>query len=103
MATRLERAVERLLVKGVAGTAALPGKHGRPPGPQTALFVVVPDHPGELARLFAAIGEIGVNVEDVRIEHDPGRPYGLLEVTVAADRAGHLLASLADRGWTAHG
>ncbi len=95
--------VERLLARGVAGTAALPGKHGRPAGAQAPVYVVVPDHPGELARLFSDVGAIGVNVEDVRIEHDPGRPYGLLELSVAADRADHLLAALADRGWTAHG
>ena len=95
--------VERLLARGVAGTAALPGKHGGPAGEQASVFVVVPDHPGELARLFSDVGEIGVNVEDVRIEHDPGRPYGLLELAVAADRAGHLLTALADRDWTAHG
>ena len=95
--------VERLLARGVAGTASLPGKHGRPPGAQAPVFVVVPDHPGELARLFADVGAIGINVEDVRIEHDPGRPYGLLELSVAADRGEHLLAALADRGWTAHG
>jgi prephenate dehydrogenase len=53
--------------------------------------------------LFSDVGDIGVNVEDVRIDHDPGRPVGVAEVTVAADRAGHLLAALEDRGWTAHG
>ena len=95
--------VERLLGRGVAGTAALPGKHGQPSGPQEDVFVVVPDHPGELARLFSDVGEIGVNVEDVRIEHDPGRPFGLVQLTVAAHRAAHLLGALADREWTAHG
>jgi len=95
--------VERLLARGVAGTAALPGKHGRPAPAQAAVFVAVPDHPGELARLFGDVGGSGVNIEDVRIEHDPARPVGLVELTVAADRAGHLLAALADRGWTAHG
>ena len=46
--------------------------------------------------------EIGVNVEDVRIDHDPGRPVGLVELTVGADSAEHLLESLAERGWTGH-
>ena len=62
------------------------------------MFVAVPDHPGELARLFADVGEIGVNVEDVRIDHDPGRPVGLVELTVAADRAEHLLRRLGGPG-----
>jgi prephenate dehydrogenase len=91
-----------LLGRGVAGTARLPGKHGGPAGADTALYVAVPDHPGELARLFADAGEIGVNVEDVHIDHDPDRPVGLVELTVAADRVEHLQTSLEERGWTTH-
>ena len=52
------------------------------PAPTESVFVSVPDHPGELARLFADAGEIGVNIEDVHIDHDPGRPVGLVELTV---------------------
>jgi prephenate dehydrogenase len=91
-----------LLERGVRGTAGIPGKHGAPTGPVATLYVVIPDHPGELARLFADASEIGVNIEDVRIDHDPGREYGLLELSVAADSVEHLLASLEDRGWTTH-
>jgi prephenate dehydrogenase len=91
-----------VLDRGVAGTAAIPGKHGGPSRAETTLFVAVPDHPGELARLLADAGEIGVNIEDLRIDHDPGREYGLVELSVAADHVEHLLASLGDRGWTAH-
>ena len=95
-------ALSEILGRGVAGTTAIPGKHGAPPRAETAVFVAVPDHPGELARLFADVGKIGVNVEDVRIDHDPGRPVGLVELTVAADRAEHLVEALASRGWTTH-
>jgi prephenate dehydrogenase len=91
-----------LLDRGVAGTAAIPGKHGGPAQPVSALFVAVPDHPGELARLLADAGEIGVNVEDLHIDHDPGRPVGLVELTVASERAEFLQESLAARGWTTH-
>jgi prephenate dehydrogenase len=91
-----------ILGRGVAGTAAIPGKHGGPAVAETAVFVVVPDHPGELARLFADVGASGVNVEDVRIDHDPGRSFGLVELTVAEDRAEELLGSLDARGWTTH-
>jgi prephenate dehydrogenase len=66
------------------------------------VFIVVPDHPGELARLFADVGDIGVNVEDVRIDHDPGRPVGLVELQVSAAAADGLERALEDRGWTAH-
>ena len=96
------RDLAEILGRGVAGTAVIPGKHGGPAVSVAAVFVAVPDHPGELARLFADVGEIGVNVEDVRIDHDPGRPVGLVELTVDADRAEHLCHALADRGWSVH-
>ena len=96
------RDLGEILGRGVAGTAVIPGKHGGPVVAVAGVFVVVPDHPGELARLLADAGEIGVNVEDVRIDHDPGRPVGLVELTVAEDRAEHLCSALADRGWAAH-
>jgi prephenate dehydrogenase len=91
-----------ILDRGVAGTSVIPGKHGGPATVETAVFVVVPDHPGELGRLFGDVGEIGVNIEDVRIDHDPGRPVGLVELRVAEDRAEHLLAALEARGWSGH-
>lgn len=94
--------VSTLLARGVAGTAAIPAKHGGPARPMAPVYVAVPDHPGELARLLAAAGDIGVNVEDLRIDHDPGRPVGLVELTVEEARADFLTTSLEERGWSAH-
>jgi len=91
-----------LLDRGVAGTQAIPGKHGGPAAPTRSVFVSVPDHPGELARLFADAGDSEVNIEDVHIDHDPGRPVGLVELVVDEGRAEHLLASLESRGWVTH-
>jgi prephenate dehydrogenase len=91
-----------ILARGNAGTKAIPGKHGGPARPTRSVFVSVPDHPGELARLFGDAGEIGVNIEDVRIDHDPGRPVGLTELVVDRGSADHLLAALESRGWTTH-
>lgn len=94
--------LEEFLRSGVAGTRVIPGKHGVR-GPVTApVFVAVPDTPGELARLLAEVGEVGVNIEDLRIDHDPGRPVGLVELSVAEDAADALLVALAARGWVAH-
>ena len=91
-----------LLDRGVQGTAVIPGKHGSPTGPLASVFVAIPDHPGELARLFSDARDIGANIEDVRIDHDPAREYGLLEMSVAADTADGLRDALEDRGWTSH-
>lgn len=102
VATGERDALGVLLARGVAGTQAIPGKHGGPARAMRSVFVSVPDHAGELARLFADAGSSGVNIEDVRIDHDPGRPVGLVELLVDEGRAEHLLASLESRDWVTH-
>ena len=94
--------LEAVLREGVAGTRAIPGKHGAPVRPMRSVFVSVPDHPGELARLFADAGASEVNIEDVHIDHDPGRPVGLVELVVDDTLAEQLLTSLESRGWVTH-
>ncbi|QYJ05135.1 prephenate dehydrogenase [Nocardioides panacisoli] len=94
--------LESLLVHGLSGTRAIPGKHGGAPQATETVWVQVPDHPGELARLFGDAGRSSVNIEDVRIDHDPGRPVGLVELDVAEGSAGTLLEALDSMGWTAH-
>ena len=91
-----------ILERGVAGTRAIPGKHGGPLRPSASVFVSVPDHPGELARLFADAGASEVNIEDVRIDHDPARETGLVELLVDETRADHLHTALGERGWETH-
>jgi prephenate dehydrogenase len=91
-----------ILTRGVTGTRAIPGKHGGPALATASVFVSVPDHPGELARLFADVGEIGVNIEDLYIDHDPGRPVGLVELVVQDTAAESLRESLDTREWRTH-
>lgn len=95
-------ALREVLLRGNAGRARLPGKHGGRPTSYTVVPVVLPDQPGELARLFAAAGEAGVNIEDVSIEHSPGQPVGLVELAVAPGVEGQLAAALVARGWQVH-
>jgi prephenate dehydrogenase len=95
-------ALGAILERGVAGTRAIPGKHGGPSQPTASVFVSLPDHPGELARLFADAGASGVNIEDVHIDHDPARETGLVELVVDQTRSDHLHASLESRGWETH-
>ena len=95
-------ALHTVLESGVAGTRAIPGKHGGPTRPMASVWVTVPDEPGGLARLFADSVASGVNIEDVRIDHDPGRPVGLVELDVAEGRSEELHAALEAKGWVTH-
>jgi prephenate dehydrogenase len=96
-------ALRELLLRGNAGRARLPGKHGAPPTAYVVVPVVVADRPGELARLLVDAGNAGINVEDVRIEHSPGQPVGLVELSVQPGAAAALEAALGDVGWVVHG
>ncbi|GAA1785564.1 prephenate dehydrogenase [Agromyces lapidis] len=92
------RRIAEELTGGNTGVARLPGKHGTDKR-FTTVIVMVDDRPGQLARLLAEIGEIGVNLEDLRLEHSPGRQVGLAEVQVVPEAAERLTNELAERGW----
>ena len=94
-----EKGVAALLDRGRAGVARIPGKHGGEAREFAVIQVVIPDQPGELARLFDATGRAGVNIEDVRIEHSPGLPVGVAELSVRPAEAGLLLEALEAGGW----
>jgi len=91
--------VTDLLDRGRVGTGRIPGKHGGQPRNFTDVQVVIPDRPGELARLFEAAGAAGVNIEDIRLEHSPGLPVGVAELSVRPDQAGLLLDAMEAGGW----
>jgi len=91
--------VTGLLDRGQAGVARIPGKHGGQPRNFTVVQVVIADRPGELARLFDAAGAAGVNIEDIRLEHSPGLPVGVAELSVRPDQAGILLDAMEAGGW----
>ncbi|MEW2355098.1 prephenate dehydrogenase [Spirillospora sp. NPDC029432] len=92
--------VADLLLRGNAGRARIPGKHGGEASAYSVVQVVIPDRPGELAMIFQAAGIAGVNIEDVTIEHSPGRPLGVLELSVKPEAAETLAAELRARGWS---
>lgn len=96
-------AVTDLLRRGGSGRRRLPGKHGDHAGAYAVVSVVVPDRPGELALIFHAAGVAGVNIEDVTIEHSPGRPVGVVELSVMPAAAGRLADELRARGWSVPG
>jgi prephenate dehydrogenase len=88
-----------LLDEGATGVARIPGKRGGPRRDDVVVQVVIPDVPGELARLFRAAGDAGVNIEDVGIEHSPGLPVGVAELVVRPEAVARLTRALAASGW----
>lgn len=93
------REVTALLDRGRAGVARIPGKHGGQHRDFTVVQVVIADRAGELARLFNAVGAAGVNIEDVRIEHSPGLPVGVAELSVRPGEVPALLDAMGAGGW----
>ncbi|MDQ0634568.1 prephenate dehydrogenase [Arthrobacter pascens] len=89
----------QLISEGNAGQARIPGKHGGPPQAYSWLTVLVDDKPGQIALLLTEIGEIGVNVEDLRLDHSSGQNVGMVELSVLPDKHDHLIEALNDRGW----
>jgi prephenate dehydrogenase len=92
------RAIADALAAGNAGVARIPGKHGTDLA-TTAMTVLVDDTPGQLARLLTEIGELGVNLEDLRLEHSPGAPFGLADIAVLPEVLHRTVTDLTDRGW----
>ena len=93
-AERGAEAVAGVLRTGVAGQSRIPGKHGAAPSAYREISVIVADRPGELARLFVAVGDAGVNLEDIRIEHVFGRPSGWSALFVRPEAGERLIAAL---------
>ena len=52
-----------------------------------------------LGELFSAVGETGINLEDLRLEHSLGRRVGLAEISVDPNRRDELVEALEQRGW----
>lgn len=92
-----------LLAKAIAlgneGHDRIPGKHGQPPTTYAVVTILVPDTPGMLARLFKDIGDLGVNVEDFRMDHASGRKLGMVDVSVVPAIQQELEIGLLSKGW----
>ena len=94
--------VTAVLDRGVSGAVRVPGKHGTPHIDLVTVLVTIPDRPGQLARLFADAAASGANVEDLRIDHSPGRPVGEVELAVKPGSVDQLVEVLTERGWSVH-
>ena len=92
------REVAETIRRGNEGVERLPGKHGQSRQFETVV-VMVDDTPGQLGRLFGDLGELDVNVEDLRLEHSPGAQFGVAEISVDPATALPAQQGLEARGW----
>lgn len=92
-------AIMRVMSRGNAGQARIPGKHGGAPRRYRQVQVLVPDQPGELGRLFSEVGAAGINIEDFAMEHSPGQRAGLAVLSVLPGAAQGLEGFLEESGW----
>lgn len=92
------RDIADVMAAGNVGVARLPGKHGQDRR-FAQIVVMIDDTPGQLGRLLTELGEIGVNMEDLRLEHSPGAQIGLAEISVLPEVQQRTLDDLEARGW----
>ncbi|PWH05755.1 prephenate dehydrogenase [Brachybacterium endophyticum] len=94
------RRLASLIADGNRGVHRIPGKHGSGTDTFTTVSVMVPDSPGELARLLTETGQIGVNLEDLHLEHSLGQRVGVAHIAVIPSHEDLLTRELAARGWS---
>jgi prephenate dehydrogenase len=92
------RALADTIRRGNEGVERLPGKHGQNRRFEQ-IVVRVDDTAGQLGRLFGDLGDLGVNIEDLRLEHSPGAQFGLAELSVVPSVVHEAVAGLEQRGW----
>jgi hypothetical protein len=69
-------------------------------GEPVALDLMIPDRPGVLAEVTTAAGEMGANIEDLRIIHSTEGGRGRLHLVIAGeDNARRLETALARMGY----
>ncbi len=95
------QALGALIARGNVGRERIPGKHGSTTREYDQISVLLPDRPGQLALLFDIFGELQVNVEDISMEHSPGLPAGLLQLSLPVGRGAETVEALIERDWRA--
>jgi prephenate dehydrogenase len=68
----------------------------------SVVTVLVPDRPGVLSEVTTAIGEVGVNIEDMQITHSSQGGRGSVRLTLSGESAAEVaIKALAQKGYTA--
>ena len=83
---------------GNAGVARLPGKHGQNKR-YAQIVVLIDDRPGQLAQLLTELGELNINLEDLRLEHAEGAQMGMVVFSVVPEVRDTLVSELEKRNW----
>lgn len=94
--------IEKTLLQGRIGRELIPGKHGGKAREYSFLPIVIDDKPGQLAAIFNECSTLGVNVEDLIIEHSPGQLSALITLALSAPDAHKLSEHLGTIGWNVH-
>ncbi len=92
------RRIADLLAAGNRGVARIPGKHGSSERFVT-ISVLIDDRPGQLAAVLTELGDLGINMEDLRLEHASGAQLGFVEISVIPEVAERAVEGLTSRGW----
>lgn len=92
------RQLADMLALGNQGVSRIPGKHGSNNRFAT-ITVLIDDRRGQLARLLTDLEDLGVNMEDLRLEHSPGAQLGFAEIAVLPEVAAQAHTDLTERGW----
>ncbi|WP_341740544.1 prephenate dehydrogenase [Trueperella pyogenes] len=91
--------ISSVIADGNKGVARIPGKHGGARASYAEVIVLIPDAPGMLGKLFAEIGQIGINIEDLEMEHSAKQQVGRVIVKVNPQQGLPLERGLEERGW----
>ncbi len=97
-----EEEIYEFMVRGNEGRLQIPGKHGGSNRDYQLLPIVIEDKPGQLSRIIQECTTVGVNIEDLSIEHSPGQATGLVTLSLSQVDADKLHPHLIANGWLAH-
>lgn len=97
-----QESIKQFINEGAEEVSKIPGKHGGKARDYTFLPIVIDDKPGQLSLIFDECAKIGVNVEDLRIEHSPEQFTGLVTLALSLADAQKLEKHLSEKGWRVH-
>lgn len=84
-----------------AARRSLPGKESVT-GVMVELLLPIPDRPGVIAEVATTVGAVGVNIEDLRIEHAPEGGQGTMVLAIIGpEKAERARVALHARGYEA--